>query len=195
MSRSQFSRHDAQVEGPLREFRLALTRALLQAPANERADLIRELELHVLEAAELGTGSAKQRMEQAIADLGPLSSFVPDLAAELRIQSSARRGSPTAAASLLLSHLGGGLAKSIALMLCGAAMLFALLLATCALGTLWIPEAGLYWNSLADFTLSFETQEHAHKVSNGVFVPLALALAAAIYLGCARVLVWVLRRR
>lgn len=192
MTEPAISRSDPQVRKALADLQQQLCRAL---PAGaERDDLIRELQAHVLDAAERGSGSPSERVSRAIADLGPLSSFAPELAAEMALQQSAARGSPLAIAGLLAAHLGRDLLKSAVLMICALAMLFALLLLCCAIAALWLPDAGLYWNSWSDFTLSFEAQQHAPKVATAWFVPGAVIVAMSIYLGASRTMVWTLRR-
>ncbi len=192
MTNSAIDRSDPQVRKALANLQQQLCRAL---PAgDERDDLIRELQAHVLDAAERGNGSPGERVTRAITDLGPLSAFAPELAAELALQQSAARGSPLAIAGLLATHLGRDLLKSAVLMICALAMLFALLLLCCAIAALWLPDAGLYWNGWSDFTLSFEAQQHAPKVATAWFVPGALLVAIGMYLGASRIMVWTLRR-
>ncbi len=173
---------DANARARFDTFIATIERRLAVLPAAEAAEIRAELSAHVLDhLAETEGAADTTAVDAAIARLGDLDTFLPELVDEFRLNQSARRGNPVAIASMVVRGVSRSVLDAVCLGALGLAYLFVFATVAIAFYSLFNPDAGLWLNSGGGFTLSFEHQPNATQAFRNTFWLVGVVLGAVAY--------------
>ena len=179
----------------LESFLKSVRHRLSMLPASERTDIEAELKAHVMDSLDGQSQPDSGAVSSAIARLGELDDFLPELIEDYRVQQRTRTGNPAAIATALARGIGRSTLDAFVLAGLGVAYLFTIVIIALGVYSAFQPDAGLWLNQGGGFTLSFEQQPNATQAFRHLFWLVGTGSGLAVYAVLTLLLRWWLRIR